>query len=79
MQTMTDDQIIDLLGGTKAVADILSISPPAVCVWRKRGIPQDKLLYLAAMLEEKTAGKLSRKKLFPADWFIVWPELRKNT
>ena len=31
MQTMTDDQIIDLLGGTKAVADILSISPPAVC------------------------------------------------
>jgi len=74
---MTDSQIIDLLGGPTAIAKKLRISPPAVCVWRKYGIPTDKKLYLAAEIERRTEGKLNRKQLFPEDWYFVWPELGK--
>lgn len=72
---MTDSQIIDLLGGPTAIAKQLSISPPAVCVWRKNGIPVDKKVYLAAEIEKQTEGKLSRKSMFPANWRYIWPEI----
>jgi DNA-binding transcriptional regulator YdaS (Cro superfamily) len=72
---MTDSQIIDLLGGPAAIAKQLRISPPAVCMWRKTGIPSDKRLFLAAEIEKKTDGALTRKKMFPQDWHFVWPEL----
>lgn len=74
---MTDSQIIDLLGGPTIIAKKLRISPPAVCVWRKFGIPEDKKLFLAAEIEKMSEGKLSRKQLFPKDWHFVWPELGK--
>ena len=49
---MNDSQIIDLLGGPTAIAKQLNISPPAVCVWRRNGIPLDKRVYLAAEIEK---------------------------
>ena len=72
---MNSNEIIDLLGGTKVVAEIFDISPPSVCSWRKYGIPQDKLMYLGATLEKETKGKLNRKQMFPKNWKIIWPEL----
>jgi DNA-binding transcriptional regulator YdaS (Cro superfamily) len=73
---MTDSQIIDLLGGVTAVAKKLRISPPAVCGWRKYGMPTDKKMFLAAEIEKASNGELCRKKLFPMDWKIVWPEVK---
>ena len=75
MPYMTDSQLIDLLGGPAAIARKLKISSPAVCLWRKAGIPKDKRIYLAAEIEEKTAGMLNRKGMFPEDWHIIWPEI----
>lgn len=73
---MTDSQIIDLLGGVTAVAKKLRISPPAVCGWRKYGMPADKKMFLAAEIEKQSNGELCRKKLFPEDWKFVWPEVK---
>jgi DNA-binding transcriptional regulator YdaS (Cro superfamily) len=72
---MNDSQIIDLLGGPTAIAKRLNISPPAVCVWRKNGIPADKMVYLAAMIEEQSKGLISRKTMFPAMYAWIWPEI----
>ena len=72
---MNDSQIIDLLGGPTAIAKQLNISPPAVCVWRRNGIPLDKRVYLAAEIEKQSDGKLTRKLKFPANWRYIWPEI----
>jgi len=72
---MNDSQIIDLLGGPTVIAKQLNISPPAVCVWRKNGIPLDKRVYLAAEIEKQTSGKMSRKSMFPINWRYIWPEI----
>jgi len=73
---MNDSEIIDLLGGPAAIAKQLRISPPAVCMWRRTGIPTDKKMFLAAEIEAKSGGKLNRKNLFPLDWKFVWPEVK---
>lgn len=72
---MNDSQIIDMLGGPTAIAKRLNISPPAVCVWRKNGIPDDKRVYLAAMIEEQSGGLMTRKAMFPAMYAWIWPEI----
>jgi hypothetical protein len=72
---MTDSQIIDLLGGPAAISRKLGISSPAVCLWRKTGIPADKRMRLAVEIEQKTEGKLNRKSMFPQEWSTIWPEI----
>lgn len=36
---MNDNEIIDTLGGTSALAEKLKVSLPTVSNWKKRGIP----------------------------------------
>jgi len=72
---MTDSDLIDLLGGPTVIAKELKISPPAVCMWRKYGIPTDKRVYIAAEIEKQTRGKITRKMLFPDNWYYIWPEI----
>ena len=72
----TDDQIISLLGGTKEVARMCSVAPPAVTQWRTRGIPHGQLLFLAATLEKQSHGLVTRKEMFPSSWHLIWPELQ---
>jgi DNA-binding transcriptional regulator YdaS (Cro superfamily) len=72
----TDDQIISLLGGTKVVAKMCNVAPPAVTQWRTRGIPHGQLVFLAATLEKQSHGLVTRKDLFPKSWHFVWPELQ---
>ena len=43
---MTNDEIIDALGGTAKVAAIFSVTAGAVSQWRKKGIPRVALMYI---------------------------------
>ena len=42
----TDEQVIDALGGTSAVAVICEVSQPAVSQWKVQGIPRARRMYL---------------------------------
>lgn len=72
---LTSSQLIDLLGGTKAVAKLAKVSPAAVTHWRTNDISEGKLLFLAAELEKQSHGLVTRKTLFPKTYKFVWPEL----
>ena len=62
---LNDDQIIALLGGVTKVAKMCEVSLPAVSQWKSSGIPKDKLMFLAAALEDKSHGLITRQNLFP--------------
>lgn len=72
---MTPSEMIDKLGGTTAVAKLLNVKPPSVHAWRVGGIPDDKLIRLAPLIERATNGVVTRRELRPDDWQLIWPEL----
>lgn len=72
---MSPPELIDLLGGTNAVARRLGIKPPSVSEWRKNGMPDDKLILLAVDIERASRGAVRRWHLRPGDWHRIWPEL----
>ncbi|HXS04844.1 MAG TPA: YdaS family helix-turn-helix protein [Rhodanobacter sp.] len=43
---MNDSQIIDLLGGTAAVAALCKVKQPSVSEWRRNGIPAARRQFL---------------------------------
>lgn len=69
----TSSELIDMLDGPAAVAKLLNIKAPSVVGWRKHGIPDDKLMRLAPICEQR--GIATRQDLFPNDWQQIWPEL----
>lgn len=71
---LTDNQIIELLGGTNKVARLCKVKPPAVTQWRSKGIPYDKLVLMGAMLEKESHGLMTRKDI--DNWSMIWPELQ---
>ena len=73
---MENNEIINLLGGTSKVSRMCGVSPSAICQWRKKGIPQDRLIFVAATLEQLSDGKYTRKQMFPNSWQDIWIELR---
>ena len=73
-----DSELIDLLGGTSAVAAMFEIRPPSVSEWREKGIPQDKLARIAIEAERASGGRLTCERICPAvQWRRVkdkaWP------
>jgi DNA-binding transcriptional regulator YdaS (Cro superfamily) len=76
---MTPTEMIDVLGGTTAVAKLLKVRPPSVHAWRTSGIPDDKLIRLAPVLERVTDGAVNRRMLRPDDWAEIWPELAASS
>ena len=70
---MNHNEFIDKLGGTTAVARLLGIKAPSVHAWRTGGIPDDKMIRLAPLMEQR--GIVSRKTVRPDDWHLIWPEL----
>lgn len=72
---LTDAQMIDLCGGTNAVAKRLGIAPAAVTQWKLRGIPLTRLVFLAAEIEKQSHGLITRQDMFPKLAGFVWPEL----
>jgi DNA-binding transcriptional regulator YdaS (Cro superfamily) len=75
---LTDSAIIDLLGGTNKVAKMCKVASTAVTQWRKNGIPVERFMFLGARIEKESHGLVSRKDLFPNNYFLIWPELLKN-
>ena len=72
---LTENAILDLLGGTAKVSRMCKCDPATVSTWRKRGIPHGQLLFLAARIEKESNGLVTRKDLFPNNWYLVWPEM----
>jgi hypothetical protein len=72
---LSHNQLIDLLGGTKKVAIMAKVSQAAVTHWRTTDIPEGQMIRLAAELEKKSHGLVSRKTLFPNTYKFIWPEL----
>ena len=70
---VTDNDVIDRLGGTAAVARRLGVQPASVSEWRKKRIPDGRLIELGAEIER--AGVMPRWHLRPDDWHRIWPEL----
>ncbi|MNR93507.1 hypothetical protein D3C71_1621750 [compost metagenome] len=70
---MTDNQLIEALGGCNAVARMLGIKPSSVSGWKS--IPTDRKIRLAVIAEEK--GITTRKLLFPDSYGEIWIELRE--
>ena len=76
---LTDTAIIDLLGGTGKVAKMCDVAPAAISQWRIRGIPADKYMVLGARIEKESHGLVSRKDLFPNNFWLIWPELLEKS
>lgn len=72
---MTPQEIIHLLGGITEVARMLEIKPPSVHAWIESGIPDGRLVQLAAQIEIKSAGRFSRREQWPEKFNFYWPEL----
>ena len=72
---LTDAQMIGLLGGAKAVANLFKIDQAAVNQWKVKGIPLNRLVFLAAEIEKKSNGLVTRRDMFPKLALYVWPEL----
>jgi DNA-binding transcriptional regulator YdaS (Cro superfamily) len=73
---MENNEIINLLGGTSKVSRMCGVTAAAVCQWRKKGIPKDRLIFVAALIERLSEGKYTRKQMFPETWQDIWIELR---
>jgi DNA-binding transcriptional regulator YdaS (Cro superfamily) len=72
---LTEHALLQLLGGTNKVAKMCDVEPAAVSQWRKNGIPREQLLFLGARIEKESHGLVTRKDLFPNNFWLVWPEL----
>lgn len=72
---LTENAMLDLLGGTSKVSRMCKCDSATVSSWRKRGIPREHLLFLAARIEKESHGLVTRQDLFPANWYLIWPEL----
>ena len=70
-------RVIELLGGTNAVAKMCEVSPGAVSQWRLNGIPKGHRVILASRIEKATDGLLTREIMF-MDYADIWPELAKH-
>jgi len=74
---MTDAQLIDMLGRPAKVAKLCGVSVQAVCQWRNNdAIPMGPLTLMAATIEKESKNAVTRKTLFPDNWWIIWPELK---
>ena len=76
---ITESAIIDLMGGTNKVAKMCKVASSNVSLWRKEGIPKQHLLFLAARIEKESHGLVTRKDLFPNNFWIIWPEMLEKS
>lgn len=48
---------------------------PSVSDWRRHGIPELRLIELAAEIEQRSGGRFNRKAYWPTKYARIWPEL----
>jgi DNA-binding transcriptional regulator YdaS (Cro superfamily) len=65
------DKAIQLCGGPSALAKQIHVTSARLGNWRVRGVPIGSCF----LIEQATAGQVSRKDLRPDDWHKIWPEL----
>ena len=73
---MKATELFNILGGPTKIAKLCGISVPGVSQWRITGVPNDRLIFLAAEIEQATEGLVTRKSLFPTTYHTIWPELK---
>lgn len=79
MTNINANDIIEILGGTSAVAKMTGVKMPSVSGWKSTGIiPKDKLIMLAPEIENVSGGKYTREMLLPDCWQRIWGELKKE-
>jgi DNA-binding transcriptional regulator YdaS (Cro superfamily) len=76
---LTESAMIDCLGGTAKVSRMCKCDPATVSTWRIRGIPHGPLLFLAARIEKESHGLVTRKDLFPNNFWLIWPEMLEKS
>lgn len=54
---------------------MLGLKTPSVHGWLKTGIPEGRLIELAARIEVNTNGAFSRQSQWPTKYQLIWPEL----
>lgn len=59
---MDSNKIIDLLGGTNAVAELCNVTKGAVSQWRNDGIPDARMMYLKLLRPDVFPPELAEKK-----------------
>jgi DNA-binding transcriptional regulator YdaS (Cro superfamily) len=64
-------------GGSSALARLVGVSPAIVYQWRTgiRPVPADR----CASIEMAASQSVMRWDLRPADWHLIWPELRARS
>lgn len=75
MSDISDREIIALLGGPAAVARMVKVRPPSVQGWLVDGIPEGRLIELAAEIERRAPGRFSRRARWPDRCHLIWPDL----
>lgn len=75
MTSITDREIIALLGGPAAVARMVKVRPPSVQGWLLDGIPEGRLIELAAEIERRAPDRFSRRERWPDRCHLIWPDL----
>ena len=73
---MKAEELDQILGGPTKIAKLCNISVPSVSMWKRTGVPNDRLIFLAAEIEQATEGLVTRKSLFPTTYSQIWPELK---
>ena len=68
--TLSHNQFIDLLGGTKKVAKMAKVSQAAVTHWRTSDIPEGQLIRLAAELTKSSKKQNVKDTPLPFGMYI---------
>jgi len=63
MPTQDPNKIIDEIGGTQVVADLCEVTKGAVSQWRKKYIPQARLMFLRLARPEVFADRRTTDKV----------------
>ena len=71
-------EIIDILGGSAAVARRAGVRLPSVSNWKKKGIPKGRLIALALDIETKSNGRYTRLSLLQEEAPLIWADLAQQ-
>ena len=58
-------------GSAARLAKAIGVSQQALGNWRRRGVPIER----CAEIERASGYVVTRRKLRPNDWHLIWPEL----
>ena len=57
------------------MARMVNVRPPSVSGWMVDGIPEGRLIELAAEIERRDPVRFSRRARWPDRCHLIWPDL----